>query len=247
MIADGVLEQPTVDAIYALHVAADLPVGSIGIARGPAMAASDRAQIQIVGAGGHGSAPHQTVDAVLVAAHTVVALQSIVARNVNPARPAVLSVGVIEAGCRYNAIAEKALLDCTVRTVDVATRQLMQERIEQVVAGVTQSMGADYRFRYTLGFPAASNTDAQVEQVVVAAEKVMGPQAVNLLETPSLSGEDFAFFLEKVPGAFFWIGSRLDDGRIQYPAHHPGFDINEDVLPLGVALFCQIVEQELGG
>lgn len=245
MIEDGVLEDPRVDAIYALHVTPDLPVGKLGVAKGLAMAASDRVEIKILGSGGHGSAPQQAVDAVLVAAHVVVALQSIVSRNTSPHVPAVLSIGVLRAGYRYNVIADSALLDCTVRTVDNLTRQLMQERIEQIVDGVTRAMGARYELRYTPGYPPASNHPEQVEKVMEAAEVTFGPGSVRLLQQPSLTGEDFAHFLERVPGAFFWLGARLSNGEKQYPAHHPSFDIDEGALPLGVALFCQLIEHEL--
>lgn len=245
MIEDGILENPKVDAIYALHVTPDLPVGQLGVASGLAMAASDRAEIKIIGSGGHGSAPQQTVDAVLVAAHVVVALQSIVSRNTAPYVPAVLSVGLLRAGSRYNVIADTAYLDCTVRTVDSHTRQLMQEKIEQIVDGVTRAMGARYELRYTPGYPPATNHAQQVEMVVKAAEATLGAGSVRLFEQPSLTGEDFAHFLERVPGAFFWLGSRLSNGQKQYPAHHPGFDIDEAALPLGVALYCQLIEQEI--
>ncbi len=245
MIDAGVLKNPQVDAIYALHTAGDMPVGTIGIARGPMMAASDRAEIKIIGKGGHGSAPHQTVDAVLVAAHVIVALQSIVARNTNPLAPAVLTVGVVKAGYRYNVVADTAELDCTIRSLDPITRQLLREKIEQIVAGVTAAMGAKYELEYTLGYPSEPNTDREVEQVVQAARQVLGEGSVITLESPSMGGEDFAYFLQQVPGALFWLGSRLDDGREQHPAHNPGFDLNEKALPLGVAMLCELVEQEL--
>lgn len=245
MIDAGVLHNPKVDAIYALHTAGDMPVGTIGIARGPMMAASDRAEIKIVGRGGHGSAPHQTVDAALVAAHTIVALQSIVARNTNPLSPAVLTVGVVKAGYRYNVVADTAELDCTIRTLDPVTRQLMRNKIEQIVAGVTAAMGASYELEYTLGYPSEPNTGAEVDQVAQAAHRVLGDGSVVMLESPSMGGEDFAYFLQQVPGALFWLGCKLADGREQYPAHNPGFDLNENALPLGVAILCQLVEQEL--
>ncbi len=245
MIEDGVLDNPQVDAIYGLHVTADLPVGMIGIASGQAMAASDRVEIKIVGSGGHGSAPQQAVDAVLVAAHTVVALQSIVSRNTSPHQAAVLGVGVLKAGYRYNVIADTALLDCTVRTLDIHTRQLMQDRIEQIVEGITKAMGARYEMRYVAGYPPAANCQEQVNQVVQASEATLGSESVTWFERPSLTGEDFAHFLEHIPGAFFWLGSRLSDGRKQHPVHHPGFDVDEDVLPVGVAIYCRLIEQEL--
>lgn len=245
MIEDGVLVDPKVDAIYALHVTPDLPVGQLGIANGLAMAASDRVEIKILGSGGHGSAPQQAIDAVLVAAHVVVALQSIVSRNTSPHVPAVLSIGLMRAGYRYNVIADTASLDCTVRTIDTHTRQLMQDKIEQIVDGVTKAMGARYELRYTAGYPPAANYEEQVALVVKASEAALGQSSVRLLEQPSLTGEDFAHFLERVPGAFFWLGTRLSDGRKQHPAHHPGFDIDEAALPLGSAVFCQIIEQEL--
>ncbi len=245
MIAAGVLQAPAVDAIYALHTMGDLPVGQISIAKGPMMAASDRAEIRIMGKGGHGSAPHQTVDALLTAAQVVVALQSIVSRNANPLQPAVLTVGELHAGYRYNVVADTATLDCTIRSLDPETRQLVRHKIEQIVAGVTAAFGAKYELVYTLGYPSVPNDPAKVDQVVAAATAVLGEGSVVMLESPSMGGEDFSYFLEQVPGALFWLGSALDDGREQFPAHHPGFDLNEKALPLGVAMLCQLVEQEL--
>lgn len=245
MITAGVLQNPAVDAIYALHTMGDLPVGQISIAKGPMMAASDRAEIRIIGKGGHGSAPHQTVDALLTAAQVVVALQSIVSRNANPLQPAVLTVGELHAGYRYNVVADTATLDCTIRSLDPETRQLLRNKIEQIVAGVTEAFGATYELIYTLGYPSVPNDPAKVDQVVAAASTVLGEGSVVMLESPSMGGEDFSYFLEQVPGALFWLGSALDDGREQFPAHHPGFDLNEKALPLGVAMLCQLVEQEL--
>lgn len=247
MIADGVLQNPQVDAIYALHTMGDLPVGQISIARGPMMAASDRAEIRIIGKGGHGAAPHQTVDAVLTAAHVVVALQSIVSRNRDPLKPAVLTVGEMHSGYRFNVVADVATLDCTIRTLDPDIRQLMRTKIEQVVAGVTSAMGASYELVYTQGYPSVPNSSTKVDQVIEAAQAVLGDNGLVMLEVPSMGGEDFSYFLQQVPGALFWLGSRLDDGREQHPAHHPGFDLNEKALPLGVSMLCQLVEQELSG
>lgn len=247
MIADGVLQNPQVDAIYALHTMGDLPVGQISIARGPMMAASDRAAIRIIGKGGHGSAPHQTVDALLTAAQVVVALQSIVSRNTHPLKPAVLTVGEMHSGYRYNVVADVATLDCTIRSLDPETRQLLKARIEQIVAGVTSAMGASYELVYTQGYPSVPNNSAKVDQVIEAAQAVLGDSSVVMLDSPSMGGEDFSYFLKQVPGALFWLGSRLDDGREQHPAHNAGFDLNEKALPLGVALLCQLVEQELSG
>jgi amidohydrolase len=151
----------------------------------------------------------------------------------------------MRAGYRYNVIADTAFLDCTVRTIDSHTRQLMQDKIEQIVDGVTKAMGAAYELRYTTGYPSASNYKEQVDQVVQASEHILGKGSARVLEQPSLSGEDFAHFLERIPGAFFWLGSRCNDGNKQHPAHHPSFDINEEVLPLGTSLFCRLIEQEL--
>ncbi|MGI6344823.1 MAG: M20 metallopeptidase family protein [Bacillota bacterium] len=244
MIADGVLKNPSVEAIYGLHVSAELPVGIIRISDGPMMAASDRARIRIIGRGGHGGAPQQTVDAVLVASHLVIALQSIVSRNVHPSQPAVLTVGVLRAGQRYNVVAETAELECTIRTVDQKTRELMQQRVEQVVAGVTETFGARYELEYSLGYPSASNSPGPVKKVVAAARRVMGRNSVLKLNMAGMGGEDFAHYLNHVPGAYFWLGSRLDDGREQHPTHHSAFDLNEAALPLGTALFCEIAAPE---
>lgn len=245
MIEDGALANPKVDAIYGLHVTSNLPVGKVGVIDGLAMAASDQVEIKIIGSGGHGSAPQQGIDAILVAAHTVIALQSIVSRNVSPHKPAVVSVGVLKAGYRYNVIADTAFLDCTVRSLDTHTRQLVQDKIEQIVAGVTMAMGARYELRYTEGYPAGVNNSEQVRQIIMAAEAALGPASVKILKEPSLGGEDFAHFLKLVPGSMFWLGTRPVNAAKQYPLHHPSFDIDETALPYGVAMFCRIIEQEL--
>jgi amidohydrolase len=246
MVDEGVLEG--VDAALGLHVWMGLPSGVVGVVPGPLMASAGEFELTIRGQGGHGAMPHQTVDAVLVGAQVVVALQSIVSRNANPLDPAVVSVGIFRAGTAQNVIADSATLIGTVRAFDVAACEELPRRIERVAAGVCQALGASYEFHYkqdtvpTINDPALAETVRRAAQAVVGAERVRTDPDVR-----TMAAEDFGEFLLRVPGCYFFVGARSEPKGAVHPHHSPRFDICEDAMPVGVDVLERAARQVLAG
>jgi len=241
MIEEGALEG--VDAVFGLHLWQMLPTGKVACLKGPMMAAPDEFTIKIIGRGGHGSAPQLTIDPILVASHLVLNFQSIVSRNVDPLKSAVLTVGTISGGTVYNIIPCEAILTGTVRSFDPQVRDLMERRVREVVSGTCATFGATSEIRYVRGYPALVNDPAMAELVLDVARKTLGETGAVDLD-PVMGGEDFAYFLRQAPGAFFFFG--MGDGA-QYPHHHPGFDIDEKALPPATLLMTALALEYLGG
>jgi len=238
MIDAGVLDNPQVDAILALHVWPDLPVGSIGVRQGAMMAASDRVFLTVEGQNSHGSAPHQGVDAIVAAAQVMTALQTVVSRNVNPLEAAVLSFGTIKGGNRYNIIANQVELEGTCRTLNPAIRQLVESRLAVLAPQVAAGLGAKCEVRYVHGYPALINSGQGFELLCQAGEEAVGKQGVIIPPYSGMGAEDFAFFLEKVPGGFFWLGcTRPGDPVI--PLHNPEFLPAEECLAVGIEVLAR--------
>ncbi|WP_419655647.1 peptidase, M20 with amidohydrolase domain [Desulfosarcina variabilis str. Montpellier] len=235
MIQAGVLENPGVDYALACHIWPTIPEGSIGVRSGAMMAAMFRFDITIKGKGGHGAMPHQCVDALEVGCQVVGALQRIVSRHMDPLNPSVVTVGQFRAGRAFNVIPETATLSGTARTFDRTVWKSWPNRIETVVKGVCESMGAGYDITFEQGYPPTINDGNMSKIVAKAAANLVGPDRV-LEPPPSMGGEDMAFFLEKVPGCFFCVGA----GNSAFAGiHNPRFDFNEQVMKNGVATFCQ--------
>ncbi|HEU4962590.1 MAG TPA: amidohydrolase [Bacilli bacterium] len=237
MIAEGALDG--VDFILGQHLSPTLPVGYVGLTEGPAMAAVDEFQLKIRGVGGHGAYPHLAVDAVQIAAQVISALQGIVSRAVDPLQAAVLTIGTIQGGYGTNVIADLVEMTGTVRTFDGLLREELPKRMEAIIHGVTSGYGASYEFAYDFGYPALVNPRVGVDLMRQVATDLLGRQHV-LDVPPSMGGEDFAYFLQKIPGCFSWIGCKhpqpLQEG---YNLHHPGFDIDEEVLAVGTQLLVE--------
>lgn len=239
MMAAGVLRG--VDAAFALHLAPQLPFGAAGIKAGELMAAADNFRIVIRGSGGHGAMPHQAVDAVVVAAQTVLALQVLVSRQIDPLEPVVVTVGKIVGGSAANVVAQEVVLEGTVRTLAPELRQTMPARLRAVADGVCQAFGAHCELAYAFGYPVLKNDAAMAELAAVAARE--SGIRVMPLEKPLLGGEDFAYLLEQVPGCLLFLGS--GDERFSHPLHHPCFDFAETILPLGARLLARLAEKAL--
>lgn len=238
MVEEGVAEG--VSSIFALHLWPGLPFGTVATKAGPIMAAADRFEMTIKGTGGHGAMPHLAADAVAIAAQVVTVLQTVVSREVNPVEPAVLTVGEIEAGFAFNIIPETARLGGTVRTLDADLRKRMPERIEELAQGVARGMRGDAELDYHFSYPVTRNdADASRLALGVAGELFSEENTVDLAY-PSMGGEDFAFFLEKVPGAFIWLGVGDVSGL-----HTPQFAFDEEVLPQGSALLAALALESL--
>ncbi len=243
MIAAGVLTNPQVDAMIGLHLWNNLPLGTVGVRSGALMAAVEFFHCKILGRGGHGAMPHQTVDALLVAAQVVNALQTIVSRNVDPLDSAVVTVGQFHAGTTTNVIADTARISGTVRYFNPALGNLLPQRIEQVIAGVCESMGAKYELDYQKLYPPVINDRAIADLVRSVAESVVETPAGIVPECQTMGGEDMSFFLQEVPGCYFFLGTANPDLDLAYPHHHPRFDFDETALSAGVEIFVRCVEK----
>lgn len=243
MIDEGALKGPDVDAIIGLHLWNNLPLGTVGVRTGSMMAATEFFHCTIQGKGGHGAIPHQTVDSIVVAAQVINALQTIVSRNVDPLASAVVTVGKLQAGTALNVIADSAQMSGTVRYFDPLYGDFFPKRIDQVIGGICQSYGASYSLDYQALYPAVVN-DPEITDLVrsVALSVVETPAGVTP-DCQTMGGEDMAFFLQEVPGCYFFLGSANKTRNLNYPHHHPRFDFDESALSVGVEIFVRCVER----
>ncbi|MDI3339690.1 MAG: amidohydrolase [Sphaerobacter sp.] len=245
MIEAGVMENPRVDACFGLHVWQDLPVGVIGVRSGPLMASGDHFHAVVRGRSAHAAQPHLGIDATLVACQAVVALQSLVSREVDPLQAAVVTVGQLHAGTAHNIIAGQAEFAGTVRTFDADVRRQLSERVPALIRAVAAVMGATAEVEYRFGVPATVNDPAMTAIVRAAASEVVGAEHV-VEATPTMGSEDMSFFLEAAPGCYFFAGSRNDGAGKTGGHHHPRFDIDEQVLPIGVETLVRATLAYLG-
>ncbi len=246
MIEDGCLDG--VDMIYGTHLWSPLQYGDIGYSYGRMMAAADRFVIQVQGRGGHGAMPHETVDAVMVGSSIALMLQQLVSRNTNPMEPAVLTIASFHAGGAFNVISDTAKLEGTVRTFSESVQNQLILRMEETIKGVCAAHGADYEFNYIKGYPAVINNEEAVHQFVQSAKAIHPPERVLEIE-PVMGGEDFSYYLQKIPGVFFFTGAGNKEQGIVYPHHHPKFDIDERSMllaakQLGAACLSYLVSKK---
>jgi amidohydrolase len=244
MIQDGVLRNPTVDVAFGLHLWNDKPVGKVALNRTALMAGVHSFDLLIHGRGGHGAAPHQTIDPVVTAAQVINNLQTIVSRNVDPLETAVVTVGSIHAGSAFNVIADSAALKGTVRYFNPALGDRLPKIFERIVAGSTQSMGASYSLKYEKATPPTINDPAWAEFIREVAAEIVGSENVTM-DARTMGGEDMSFFLNEVPGCFFFVGSRNDEKHLNYPHHSPKFDFDEAALEIGAEILCRATEKFL--
>ena len=237
MLKDGLLERFGVQEVYGLHNMPGIPVGNFALRPGPLMAAADRFDIQIEGKGGHAARPHEGIDTLLVACQVVTALQSIVARNVDPLESAVVSVCSIQAGNTFNVIPQHARLLGTVRTLTDEVRDLCETRIRAVVESVCAAYGATVKIEYNRGYPVTRNHPEQADFLARIAAQVGGEGAVDADVTPLMGAEDFSYMLEQRPGAYIFLGNGATAG-----VHHPAYDFNDEAIPYGVSLWAKVVE-----
>ncbi len=237
MINDGVLADPQPAASFGLHLWSRLPLNSVVVQSGPLWAAADSFDLVVYGKGGHGAMPHETIDAVFVASEIVVALQSIVARNLNPAETGVISVGTFVSGMANNVIASEAKLTGTVRSFNDEVRSLLFRRIEEVAKGICLAHNATCVFTPRWGCPATVNSVAGAALMQQVAEGVVGAEQVIQIP-PMMVGEDMSEFLNRAPGCFVLVGAADPNGPALSPHHNPTFDFDERMLPTGVSLLA---------
>ncbi|MCX7828171.1 MAG: M20 family metallopeptidase [Thermanaerothrix sp.] len=241
MIEDGVLSSPQVQAMLALHVWPDLPTGSVGLREGPIMGASDRVDLVVRGRSAHGSAPDQGVDAIVIAAQVISALQTLISRSISPSELAVLTFGAINGGNRYNVLADQVRLEGTLRTVNPDLQEKLPHKIRAISSGVASAMGGSCEVLYSRGYPPTINDPGVVRVLRGTVVDLLGSEGLVLVDSPSLGGEDFSFFASQVPSSFLWLGCRPKDVAPEDfpPLHNPGFAPEEDCMPIGAALMAQ--------
>ncbi len=247
LIEAGVLENPRVSAIFGIHVDADIPTGYVGLRVGPTMAQADDFDLTIEGLSGHGALPHETVDAIVCASQIIQALQTITSRRIDPVEPVVISIGSIHGGQARNVICGRVELQGTVRTLNPKTAHRMPPLISEVVEGVCKSFNAKFRLDYFPGYPLLSNHPAIVEIIRSAVSKLYSERNVVEVQKPVMAGEDFAHFLEKLPGAQLRLGVRNEEIGADKPWHSPQFIVDENAIPVGAATLAASVWEYLEG
>ncbi len=239
MIQEGILENPPVQAIIALHVWPE-NLGQVLYSAGPVMASSDWFQIVIEGRSSHGARPHEGIDAIAIASQAIVSLQSIVSRSIDPTDPAVVTIGKIEGGTKANIIAEKVTVEGTIRTLSETNRSKIPGLIEEVVRGISSSFGANYVFHYKKGTPPLYNHPDLGSILSPTLTQVLGGWNVHSLK-PQMVAEDFSYFSHKIPGFYFFLGVKDSDKSSSAPLHSPYFIPDERSIPLGIKLMCHLL------
>jgi amidohydrolase len=244
MVEEGVLANPPVEAVFGLHVMPTLEVGKIGYHNGPVWASNDTLEILIVGRKTHGAYPHTGIDPVPVAAHVLLALQTMVSRSIDIRDPLLISVGILEGGNQFNVITDRVRMVGIIRCLSPETRAASPQRIEEVLRGITQSFGASYSLRITPGAPVTLNHPGLVEKAVPLLEELLGPDNV-MLQKPQMGAEDFACFAERVPGIYLWLGVRNETRGITEMLHTPRFNVDESCISVGIEALSGLVTQHL--
>ena len=229
-----------VEVIYAQHVYPEIPSGRVGVKEGPIMAAADFFKVSLKGKSAHASKPHQGVDPILMAAQAINSVHHIVSRKVDPLHPAVVTIGKIEGGYAPNQIPDEVKMEGTVRTFNEGIRDKIAQWIDNALSGIATVYGGSYRFEYILGYPPVINDKRATQKVREAVKELYGEQNLVELTEPSMGGEDFAYYLKKVPGSYFRLGTYNEEKGIIYPLHSAKFDIDEDILPIGTALMAYL-------
>lgn len=227
MIEDGCLDD--VDVVYGAHVSSTQPVGFIGLKEGDAMAAGDTFEIEITGKGGHAASPHLAVDPLVVGSQVLLNLQPIVSRQVDPVKPAVVTVATFQGGDSFNVIPGGARLAGTVRTFDEDVRDHIEQSIEKIAQSTCDAFGATMEYKYVRGYPAVKNDPTETKRVEKIATSLFGADNVKHL-SPRMGMEDFAYYLQEKPGTFVWVGGALEDESLVYPHHHAKFNVNEKAM-----------------
>ena len=240
MVQDGLMERFRIEEVYGMHNYPGLPVGQFALRSGPLMAAADRLTIEIEGRGGHAARPHIAVDTILVGAQIINQIQSIVSRNVDPLHAAVVSITVFQAGSTDNVIPQTALLRGTARSLTPEIRDLLERRLHEVVTGTAQLYGATAKLTYKRDYPITRNHERQAAFAASVAAQVVGSERVDDHAAPVMGAEDFSFMLEARPGAFIFVGNGDTAGL-----HHPAYDFNDEVIPVGTSYWVKLVETAL--
>ncbi|MBM3354225.1 MAG: amidohydrolase, partial [Betaproteobacteria bacterium] len=245
MVEEGLFERFPANEVYALHNWPSLPSGQIAVRPGPMMAATDEIQVTLRGKGGHGAMPHLSVDPVVITAQVIGALQTIASRNASPLDSIVVSVCSMETSQTgvFNVIPDFVKLIGTVRTFRSETRDLAEKRIREIVSGIAKAMGGSADIAYHRGYPATVNTEREAAFAAQVGERVFGKDNVFTDAEPTMGGEDFSYMLQARPGAYIFLGQ--GGGPTGCYLHNPGYDFNDEVIPLGAGYLAALVEDAL--
>ena len=244
MVEDGLFERFPAEQVFGLHNWPYAPLGTFAMCTGPAMAASDELTIMIQGVGCHAAWPQNGRDPIVAASHVIQAIQSVVAREVDPLDNAVISITRVQGGDAYNVVPERVELWGTIRTFREATRTRLIRRIEEVVQGVGLAQGITGSVKVSAGYPATINTAREAQLGADAAAEIVGDAKVDRAPEPCMGSEDFAFMLNRRPGSYIWMGTG-SDARPSHQLHSPHYDFNDDAIPLGVSYWVRLVERLL--
>ncbi len=238
MVEEGVIERFEIERAYGLHLNSKMQAGLVGFREGPFYASSDSIEIEVLGKGGHGSAPHDAIDPIYTAANFITSVQQIVSRQIDPLEPAVVTIGSIHGGTIHNVIPRTVRMLGTVRAFSDDVRNAMPQRIERVLHSCCQAMGASYDFKYLWRYPVTTNDPSQTQYARALAESIFGVERV--VTADKLTGaEDFSFFAQRVPACFYTVGARGGESSSN-PHHSSTFDIDESALPVGVAMMTAL-------
>lgn len=240
MVDDGLMEKFGIQEVYGLHNFPGIPVGKFAIRHGGIMAATDQFQIDIEGVGGHAAMPHKSVDSIVFSAHLITALQTLVSRNVDPARSAVLSVTTMEAGTAFNIIPRTAKLTGTVRTLDETVRDMMEKRLKEITQGLAATFNVKAKVSYWRGYPVTVNSPEHSDFAADVAGEIVGEDNVDRNVDASMGGEDFSYMLQARPGAYIMCGQGDTAGL-----HEDSYDFNDDIIPTGVSFWARLIEKAM--
>ena len=240
MVEEGLMDRWNIGEVYGMHNWPGHELGTFALRPGPVMASADRITIEVEGKGCHAAKPHQGIDTVVVMAAIVQAVQSIVSRNTDPQKSLVISLCHIRAGFTDNVVPQTGFIEGTVRALDPAIRDMAEERLRQVVEGTAAIYGASAKLTYNRDYPVTVNHEAAAEKAVKVARSIVGDHMVNDNMVPSMGSEDFSFMLEQRPGAFIFVGNGHSASL-----HHPEYDFNDDLIPIGASYWIKMVERSL--
>jgi hippurate hydrolase len=243
MVKEGLFEQFPVEAVFGLHNWPGMPAGQFGIAAGPMMAAFDTFDLKITGKGSHGAMPHQGVDSIVTASQVVTALQTIASRNTDPLDAVVVSVTQIHGGDAYNILPDSVELKGTVRTFKDSVREGVEPAMRRIANGICEAAGAAMELDYHWRYPSTVNHAEETELAAAAAAAVVGDENIERHPMPSMGSEDFAYMLRERPGCYVWLGNGPTEGGCML--HNPGYDFNDEILPIGASYWATLVEQIL--
>jgi len=243
MMDDGLFDKFPCDAVFALHNDPGVPFGQFALREGPIMAAVDECKITVDGRGGHGAEPQDTLDPIVCGASIIMALQTIISRNIHPIDPSVITVGAFHAGMASNVIPERAEMVLSIRSFDPKVRDQLENRIRTIAEGQAASYGMGVTIDYQRGYNATINHKAETDFLRDLATRFAGADNVFDMARPTMGSEDFAYMLEERPGSYFFLGTARTDN--DPPLHHPRFDFNDDILPIGTTFWVELAEKWL--